>query len=301
MAIDPSAAMEGGNMLAAALDAGTLAASGMGFPVGFVLGLLGGGGSILALPIFLYVLNEPTQSAIAESLVVVSIGAGVGFAAKVKSGVDLQIAIPFAGMAMTGSYLTAKFATSVPEVVRLGMFAIFALTSSISMWESAQDKPKQLEVAATGAGAGAVTGAGAVSVEGEAQENAPKGFSPQLGAQALGVGALTSMIGAGGGFVIMPALTLVGGIPVKKAVSSSLLIICLNSASAFLSYIDEVPLHWDVVLPFAGAVAAGAVVGSSFSQQVSQNMVKKLFSGTVLALCAVLLAWKLPAAISHLH
>jgi uncharacterized membrane protein YfcA len=297
MAIDPSAAMEGGNMLAAALDAGTLAASGMGFPVGFVLGLLGGGGSILALPIFLYVLNEPTQSAIAESLVVVSIGAGVGFAAKVKSGVDLQIAIPFAGIAMAGSYLTAKFATSVPEVVRLGMFAIFALTSSISMWESAQDKPKQLEVAATGAGAGAGAGAG----EGDAQDETPKGFSPQLGAQALGVGALTSMIGAGGGFVIMPALTLVGGIPVKKAVSSSLLIICLNSASAFLSYIDEVPLHWDVVLPFAGAVAAGAVVGSSFSQQVSQNMVKKLFSGTVLALCAGLLAWKLPAAISHLH
>lgn len=268
--------------------AGYLLGTGFGFPVGFILGVLGGGGSILALPIFLYALHEPTQTAIAESLVVVSIGAGVGFLAKVKEGVNLEIAMPFAGLAMTGSFLTAKVATVVPEGIRLGMFTLFALTSSISMWQSAQEQPK------------ASPHAGGGELEKPSEEVAPRGFNAQLGVQALGVGALTSMIGAGGGFVIMPALTLVGGLPVKKAVSSSLLIICLNSATAFVSYVGEVPVHWDVVAPFAATVAAGAIVGSAFSKNVSQNMVKKLFSGTVLALCAGLLAWKLPAILSQL-
>ena len=255
------------------VDMSNLAGLSLGFPVGFVLGLLGGGGSILALPIFLYALNEPTQSAIAESLVVVSIGAGVGFLTKVKAGVNLDIAMPFAGLAMTGSFFTAKYATVVPEAIRLGMFTMFALTSSISMWESAQDKPKAAELQA-------VPQARVVVEIGE-KDPQTKGFSPQLGAQALGVGALTSMIGAGGGFVIMPALTLVGGIPVKQAVSSSLLIICLNSASAFASYVSEVPLHWNIVLPFAATVATGAIAGSMCSDKVDGNMVKKLFSGTV--------------------
>ncbi|KAJ1473685.1 sulfite exporter TauE/SafE-domain-containing protein [Baffinella frigidus] len=283
MAIDPALAT-------AAVNAGLVLpdpATALGLPVGFMLGLLGGGGSILALPIFLYGLHEPTQSAIAESLVVVSIGAGVGFLAKLKSGVDLKIAAPFAALAMSGSFGTAKFAGAVPEGVRLGMFTVFALTSAVSMWQSTDKTPSPSPEA------------GPSNLDPEAGPSR-KGFGPQLGAQAVGVGVLTSLIGAGGGFVIMPSLTLLGGMPVKRAVGSSLLIICLNSASAFLSYTNEVPMHWNVVVPFAAAVATGSLLGSAFSSSISQDTVKKAFSGMVLATCGGLLASKLPAILATL-
>ena len=106
--------------------------------VGLVLGLLGGGGSILALPIFMLAFEHPTDVAMAESLAVVSVGAAVGFVSHLRAGtVDLSVALPFAALAMTGSYFGSQAAVGVPQAVRLALFFMIAVSSSTVMLRSA--------------------------------------------------------------------------------------------------------------------------------------------------------------------
>ena len=183
--------------------AGALLKGVLGVAVGFVLGLLGGGGSILALPIFLEVFHEPSATAIAESLLVVAVGAGVGLLAKLDS-VNISQLVPLATMAMLGSAAMARIAPGIPDIIRLGIFCVFAVYSAVSMLRSVQSpvqpssgfppakghpSPHKATVAATAAAPMTTTS------------------TVTLYALLIGVGALTSIIGAGGGFVIVPVLT----------------------------------------------------------------------------------------------
>lgn len=306
----------------AALSSGGLAITGMGGSVGFVLGLLGGGGSILALPIFLYILHEPAQSAIAESLLVVSIGAGVGLLAKLKS-VNMKEILPLATSAMLGSAAMAQYSKAVPESFRLGLFTIFCVTSSVNMIQSSQPKAKQpsspsedakqdhsfeqTSLAASTDAAPAVAQAQQLAVLSAAINNDDQALAssssnqPQLLGLLFLVGCLTSLIGAGGGFIVVPILTLVGNIPMESAVGSSLLIICLNSFSGFASMQRIVEVHYDITAPFAAAVSIGAVLGSAQAKKISQAALKQLFGSIVLLACASVLAMTLPPLLSHLH
>src|SRR4029079_12577786 len=106
----------------------------LGFVVGIVLGLLGGGGSILALPIFLYVMHVPTKPAIAMSLAVVGMSAFVGFVTHWRQGsVNLRVAAPFGVFAMAAAFVTARLTHFVPERVQLGLFALFAFSAAFFM------------------------------------------------------------------------------------------------------------------------------------------------------------------------
>ena len=272
----------------------------LGVGVGGVLGLLGGGGSILALPCFLYVFQEPADSAVAESLAVVAIGAATGFAYKARGSgstgattssslVDFGVAVPFAGVAASSSFATARFLAghSVPEGVRLGLFSIFAVASAVSMWDSTKAR-----VSADVATAGGEDGPSGGSKEGEEEEKRLPAPS-RLAALAAGVGALTSLIGAGGGFVVVPALTTAGGVPVKRAVASALLVVATNAAAAFISFATATTsvttmdlIHYRTVLPFAAAAAAGAVAGSELSDRIDGRIVKQVFAISVLLLAA---------------
>ena len=243
-------------------------ALGLGTGVGFVLGLLGGGGSILALPCFLYVFKEPTEVAVAESLVVVCIGALTGFIAKTVwldqnkgmfSTVDLNVAGPFAAMSAASSFVTARLVASyIPENVRIGLFVCFAVVSAVGMWPSAEISSNNKPVLSLPANETAVE-----KVSGEA-----RGMIP-IELLAVGIGALTAVIGAGGGFVVVPALTIAGGVPVKKSVASALIVVATNALVAFVAYVNVVAIHWGIVGPFAAAVAFGAVTGSAASNQVN--------------------------------
>ncbi len=235
--------------------------------VGLVLGLLGGGGSILALPIFLYVFQVPTKPAVAMSLAVVGMSAGVGFLSHWRQGtVNLRIAVPFGLCAMGGAFVTARLAKFVPERVQLGLFALFALTAAALMLRDSMraDAPKAL----------------AQSSQGTAT---PK-FSAPLAVQALGVGVLTSLIGAGGGFVIVPALVLLAGMPIRTAVGSSLLIIAMNAMSGFAGYIGQVEINWTLVSAFTGVAAIGATVGTRLVPFVPQARIKQGFAVMILVL-----------------
>ena len=240
----------------------------LGFGVGVVLGLLGGGGSILAVPIFLYVFGVAPKPAIAMSLAVVGMSAFVGFLGHLRQGtVNLRIGLPFGVLAMASAFATARVADRVPEGLQLGLFATFAFTAAVVMlFDSLRP----------------------------ARGPAPAGethFTPMLGLEALAVGALTSLIGAGGGFVIVPALVYLAGVPVKAAVGSSLLIITLNALSGFAGYIGQEPIDWGLVGSFTGVAAIGAVLGTRLNRHVSQVRIKQGFALLILVLGSYLV-WR---------
>ena len=247
----------------------TLIALPLGLLVGFVLGLLGGGGSILAVPIFLYVLGVAPKPAIAMSLAVVGLSAFVGFLTHWRQGtVALRVALPFGLCAMVGAFITARLARFVPASLQLALFAIFAFAAAIFMLRDAA-KPAATELISRG-------------------EN-PQ-FTPKLIPQALGVGALTSLVGAGGGFVIVPALVLIAHVPIKPAVGSSLLIIALNALSGFVGYIGQVPIDWSLISSFSLMAALGAIAGTTLIRRVPQRRIKQAFAILILVLGTYLVA-----------
>jgi len=232
--------------------------------VGLVLGLLGGGGSILAVPIFLYVFHVAPKPAIAMSLVVVGMSALVGFLTHWRQGtVNVRIAVLFGALAMIGAFGGARLAHFVPAPVQLGMFAVFALTAAIMMLrDSLRTVPA-----------------------GGAHRSAERvHFSPLLGVQAVAVGVLTALIGAGGGFVIVPALVLIAGVPVKEAIGSSLLIIAMNATSGVAGYLGQVPFDWRLVTWFTTLAAIGAVAGTRFMRRVPAARIKQGFAIMILVL-----------------
>lgn len=240
--------------------------------VGIVLGLLGGGGSILAVPIFLYVFRVAPQPAIAMSLAVVGMSAGVGFLTHWRQGtVYLRIAVPFGVMAMVSAFLTARVAHYVPDAWRLRLFIAFAFTAALLMLRDSL-KPET----------------GSRDAQGSAG-----GFSPLLGLQALGVGGLTSLIGAGGGFLIVPALVLLARVPLKAAVGSSLLIIAMNALAGFAGNVGQVPIDWPLVGAFTGVAAVGAIVGTRLVPHVPQRRIKQGFAVMILLLGSLEIARRL--------
>lgn len=236
----------------------------LAFAVGCVLGLLGGGGSILALPIFLYVFEVPTNPAIAMSLAVVGTSALIGFVGHWRQGtVSLRIALPYGVCAMIGGYAAARLAHLIPPPIKLSLFALFAAFAALMMLRDSL-RPRF---------------AGANELDASHAR-----MTPLLALQGVAVGMLTAIIGAGGGFVIVPALVLLARLPVRLAVGSSLLVIAMNSASAFSGYIGQVPIDWALVSSFTLVSAVGVVIGTRFVRHVSQARLKQAFAVMILVL-----------------
>ena len=242
--------------------------AGLALVVGLVLGLLGGGGSILAVPIFLYVFRVPPKPAIAMSLVVVGMSALVGFLTHWRQGtINVRVGATFGAFAMAGAFAGARVARLVPESVQLSLFAVFALTAAVLMLRDSLRAPKP-----TSAGSVAQPG-------GDAQR-----FSALLGAQAVAVGVLTALIGAGGGFLIVPALVLIAHLPVREAVGSSLLIIAMNATSGVAGYLGQVAFDWRLVGWFTSVAAVGTVAGTRLMRWVPAARIKQAFAIMILVL-----------------
>jgi len=185
--------------------------------IGVSLGLLGGGGSILAVPILLYVVGMATKPAIAASLLVVGTTSLVGSMRHWRaSNVDARTAIIFGLVSMAGSYSGGRLAANLSDSFQLVLFAIVMLGASVSMFRSRNDEPAA----------------------------APVVRLPLVVVSAAVVGLLTGIVGVGGGFLIVPALVLFSGLPMKRAVGTSLLVIAMNSASGFMAYAGKVPIDW---------------------------------------------------------
>jgi len=238
--------------------------------VGLSLGMLGGGGSILTVPIFVYVLGFDPKVAIAMSLPVVGGASLVGAISHWRSGnVKLGTAALFGVIAMVGAYAGARLAVFLTGTVQLAILAVVMVAAAISMFRSARRDSRE----------------GPNTPVSEVRPMALGLLFPV----AIGVGLLTGIVGIGGGFLIVPALVVLARVPMKQAVGTSLLVIAMNSASGFAGYAGHVSLPWTFMLTFMAIAAAGILVGTRLIRHVSQAALKQGFSIFLLFIGALIL------------
>jgi uncharacterized membrane protein YfcA len=235
--------------------------------VGLSLGLLGGGGSILTVPILVYVLGFDPKLAIVMSLPVVGVTSLAGAIGHWRAGrVDLRTALPFGIAAVMAAYLGARVGIRLSGTLQLTMLAIVMLVAAASMFRSSLRDGSVAEVPGAPAGMLLIVLAGA------------------------GVGLLTGVLGIGGGFLIVPALVVLVGQPMSQAVGTSLLVIAANCVSGFAGYAGQVIVPWTFVAAFTAVAVAGAIAGSLLVGRMSQRALKRAFAVLILVTGAFVLA-----------
>lgn len=228
----------------------------LGALMGVSLGLLGGGGSILAVPILTYAVGFGAKEAIASSLAVVGLTSLAGVAGHWRSGtVNLRVGLVFGALAMAGTYLGARLAVFFSGSAQLLLFAAVMLVVAIFMFrENGSASAKEHASSAEG------MAYGLIALEG------------------LAVGVLTGLVGVGGGFLIVPALVVLGNVPMKEAVGTSLLVIAMKSAAGFAGYVGQVEIQWGFLALFTAVAAAGGLGGTYLVRYVPQGALKKVFA-----------------------
>ncbi len=225
--------------------------------VGITLAMLGGGGAILTVPIFAYALGYDPKLAVAMSLPVV--GAVSFFGALGHwhaNNVDLRIATLFGAASMVGAYGGAWIGARMAGSVQLLLLALVMLAAAVAMFYRGSQSPSE-------------TGA---------EPSHPRAHPALVAVAAVGVGALTGMLGIGGGFLVVPALTLLVGVPMRRAIGTSLVVIVMSTAAGTLGYIGHVDLPWGFMVLFIAAAGAGTVLGRRLGLLVSPRTLARTFA-----------------------
>jgi uncharacterized membrane protein YfcA len=221
--------------------------------VGVSLGLLGGGGSILTLPILLYAVGLPPKEAIATSLLVVAGASFVAMVAHARKGrVSLRVAASFGIASMTTSFLTGRLAHHFPGPWLLAAFTGVMVLTGFAMLRRSPPR----------------------------ETGRPSNAKALLAGTA--VGSVTGAVGAGGGFLIIPALTMFAGVDMPRAIGTSLLIITLNSLAGFGGYLGHVHLDMYTALVVTITAALGSVLGSALVGRVKPAHLRRAFAVFVL-------------------
>lgn len=235
--------------------------------IGLSLGLLGSGGSILTVPILVYLVGEPDKVAIAESLGIVGLISLVGalpYAA--KRMVDWRSLLFFGLPGVLGTYGGAYLSKWMPGALQLAIFAAVMLLAAVFMARGQEAREPRRQ------------GIWLIAVEG------------------LVVGVVTGLVGVGGGFLIVPALVLLGGLSMHVAVGTSLGIIALKSAAGFYKYLDvlaaqNLAVDWQLVGLFAGLGMVGSMVGSRIATHVPQRALRRGFA-VFLVIMGLYILWQ---------
>ena len=257
-----------------------LAATILAVLIGLSLGLLGGGGSILAVPLLVYVVGLGPRDAVATSVFVVglaSVAAMIPHA--LEKRVHARIGLPFGVASMVGAFVGGRLAHLLSEKLLLGSFTGVMAVTALAMMRRRQAEPEG-EVGGGGGGLLASTFARASGI-------------------GIGIGLLTGIVGAGGGFVIVPALVLLCGLPMRAAVGTSLLVIAMNSFAAFAGAVRHASVPWDAAGAIAAAAVVGSLIGAALAKRVPAGVLRKGFAWFVLAM-ALFMGWKqLPRALTQ--
>lgn len=251
----------------------TLLAIVLGLGIGVVVGTVGGGGAILALPVFVYVLDQGVSSASTASLIVVALGAAVGAGAQARHGqVCWRIAASFAAPAALGAYVgTVANAEVSPRALILAFVPVMLGAAALTYGRGAEADEAR---------------------DGEEQPGTAPCPEAQLlrgGGSGLLVGAMTGFFGVGGGFLIVPALTSLLGVPLRRAIATSLAIIGLTGVVALAVHLDRgAAPEWPLTVALSGATAAGALLGTALGRRLAPRLLSRAFA-LVVATVAVLL------------
>ena len=243
--------------------------------IGLSLGLLGSGGSIITVPVLVYLLGQDEKLAIAGSLFVVGNIALAGSLQYVRSQlIDWRNVVIFGLPGMIGTYLGAMIAAYVPGIVQLALFALVMLLASFMML-----RPVELH---------------------DSEQSAREAW--KIAIDGLLVGITTGLVGVGGGFLIVPALVLLGGLTIHKAVATSLVIIALKSYSGFYKYIDvladeNLQLDWKTLMIVSGLGVIGSFGGAKIANRMPQDKLKKGFGYFLIVMGVYILARSAPAVL----
>jgi len=239
--------------------------------IGVSLGLIGGGGSILTVPVLVYILGIDPVLATAYSLFVVGSTSLVGAGTYMKKGlVNYKTALVFAVPSFIAVFLTRKFLVpalpnplfSFGEAIitkNIGIMVFFALIMLAASYSMIRGK------------------------KGESEEEKDVKFNlPMIALEGSVVGVITGIVGAGGGFLIIPALVLLAKLPMKMAVGTSLLIIAAKSLIGFLGDLSSQTIDWQLLLVFTGLSIVGIFIGSALSKKINEKVLKTGFGWFVL-------------------
>jgi hypothetical protein len=240
--------------------------------IGVSLGLLGGGGSILTVPLLIYVLGVEPKTAIAMSLLVVGVTSASAAVVHARAGrVRWRTAFVFGGGGMAGAFLGGRGARFLPPGVLLLLFSAVMVAAAMAMLRR-KEAP-----AAPGA---------------SVREPVPLPV-PRVLAQGAAVGLLSGLVGAGGGFLIVPALVLVG-LPTPVAVGTSLTVISLQCLAGLLGHLGHVHLPWGLTAAVMGTAISGSFLGGRLAGRVPPGTLRKGFGVFVLGLACLMLAAQTP-------
>jgi uncharacterized membrane protein YfcA len=216
------------------------------------------------------------KAAIAMSLIIVGIVSLIGAIPHwLQGNVNLKIAAIFAPAAMVGAYLGARLAALpfITETFQLICFGIVMVVASLLMIRKNSKSSKKE----------------ASSAKKSDSSSTHQSHWLTIPLEGLGVGILTGFVGVGGGFAIIPALVLLGGIPMKEAIGTSLLIIAFKSATGFLGYLSQVELDWNLVISFTIAASVGTLAGAYLTRFIDAKNLQKGFGYFVLAVAVFVL------------
>ena len=241
--------------------------------IGVSLGLIGGGGSILTLPVLVYLLGFSPVLSTAYSLFIVGTTSFVGSINYMRKGlINYQAAFVFAIPSFISVFLTRKYLVpTIPDSLftiagfevtkNIGIMLFFALVMLAASYSMIMSEKK----------------------EDEKSEKLKFNY-PLISLEGAVVGILTGIVGAGGGFLIIPALVLLARLPMKMAVGTSLLIIAAKSLIGFMGDISNINVNWTFLLQFTSLSVVGIFIGSYFSKFIEGEKLKKSFGWFVLVM-----------------
>lgn len=242
---------------------------GLAVLIGVSLGLLGGGGSILAVPLLVYVGDLPAKEAIATSLLVVGATSLVGVIPHARAHrVRWRTGLIFGLAGMTGAYAGGRLAGLIPAGILLTGFAVMMLATAVAMIRGRREAagtvvPHELPV-------------------------------PRVILDGVVVGLVTGLVGAGGGFLVVPALALLGGLPMPVAVGTSLVVIAMKSFAGLAGYLASVDINWGLAAAVTVAAVAGSLAGGRLTERIPAAILRKAFGWFVVVMGVFVLGQQLP-------
>lgn len=242
----------------------------LGAVIGVLLGLLGGGGSIMAVPALVYVLGLGVEQAIPMSLFVVGTASAVGALPKIRAGqVQWRLAAVFAAAGIPATFIGSAIGRHLPQPALLIGFAIVMLLAGIRMLQDNR-----------GTGTACTVGDSGINWRRCAPRSIPAGFL---------VGLLTGLFGVGGGFLIIPALVLMLGVEMPIAIGTSLLIIVANSVAGVLSHVTGTSIDWTMTAAFVGTAIVGSLIAGQVGTRLDTRRLQHWFAYLVFAVAAYVL------------
>ena len=239
--------------------------------IGVALGLLGGGGSILTVPILVYVAGLDPKAAIATSLLVVGVTSAAGAVSHARAGrVQWRTGLLFGAAGMVGAYGGGRAAEFIPGTWLLVAFGLMMAVTAVAMLRGRNTTEREQS------GEMAV---GRILTEG------------------IVVGAVTGLVGAGGGFLVVPALVLLGGVPMATAVGTSLVVIAMKSAAGLFGYLSSTTIDWPLAVAVTAAAVVGSVAGGQLAGRIAQDKLRQGFAWFVAVMAVVVLGQQMPSGV----